>query len=173
MNTPPSDLLKLVDKMFPENVPHDKSTEHSVFKASALDVAVAEIFAFTVIEGLHDNNEPKMKENIRDVVKAYAQKRVGELEIVGKELAKRLRYLHNNSCEQNFVYFEQDGKPVAMATDLGEAYQESEISTLNLEALSNWDDAMNSNKCNRPHDCNCEACIADRRFDSECDEECR
>jgi len=40
---------------------------------SSLDVAIAEIFAFTVVTGLHDNNEAKMKENIGRVLKSYAR----------------------------------------------------------------------------------------------------
>jgi hypothetical protein len=52
-----------------------------------------------------------------------------------------LRLHHQHAQEMGSVYFEQDGKPIEMSTDLGEAYIESDLygrteKVLNLEAIA-------------------------------------
>lgn len=51
------------------------------------------------------------------------------------ERIKALRELHEHSKEECWVYFEQDGKPIEIVVDLGEAYGDSELAERVADAL--------------------------------------
>lgn len=51
-------------------------------------------------------------------------------------LRRMLNHQHAKHSETLSVYFEQDGKPIDFATDLGEAYDESELAQRTIEALT-------------------------------------
>jgi hypothetical protein len=53
-----------------------------------------------------------------------------------KPLVEALQMLHAKMSEECNVFFEQDGKPIDICTDLGEAYQESELCEKTCDALS-------------------------------------
>jgi len=55
-------------------------------------------------------------------------------EIIG--LADVLQAHHKHASEAGNVYFEQDGKPIDVVTDLGEAYQESDLCDKTMAALA-------------------------------------
>jgi len=50
-------------------------------------------------------------------------------------LRKVLEALHKKTSETCNVFFEQDGKPIDIVTDLGEAYQESDLCSQVYQAL--------------------------------------
>lgn len=61
-----------------------------------------------------------------------------ELERVRKQAAamrEALQKHHDHASEACNVFFEQDGKPIDICTDLGEAYQDSSLCELTLDAM--------------------------------------
>lgn len=54
------------------------------------------------------------------------------------ELAAALKAQDDHHSESCVVFFEQDGKPIEISTDLGEAYQESELCEKTGKAISNY-----------------------------------
>ena len=69
---------------------------------------------------------------------------------IGRILRLRqvLKAHHDHESQMGSVYFEQDGKPIEIATDLGEAYQDSQLCSETEAALSATTEvAMKDEKC--------------------------
>ena len=59
---------------------------------------------------------------------------------MAEEAIAMLSEHHKHHQETLVVYFEQDGKPIEMSTDLGEAYLESDLAERTSDALSHFND---------------------------------
>lgn len=53
-----------------------------------------------------------------------------------EQLKSALQKHHDHHSESCVVYFEQDGKPIEISVDLGEAYQDSDLCELTCRALA-------------------------------------
>lgn len=65
---------------------------------------------------------------------------------ISDELEQKLRKIHKHNSESNPVYFQQDGKPIEIVVDLGEAYQDSAMCEEIYEALSKYNAAKSERK---------------------------
>jgi hypothetical protein len=61
-----------------------------------------------------------------------------EWRAMARKLAAQLTKIHKHNSESLPVFFEQDGRPIAICTDLGEAYQESEMCAKNCATLNEF-----------------------------------
>lgn len=61
-----------------------------------------------------------------------------KLEVVMRAMADALKAIHDHNSESCNVFFEQDGNPIGVSCDLGEAYQESDICDNICKALEQF-----------------------------------